>query len=265
MEIKKIVFFAVGAIIGITCLSFAGSTFEVVDTGHRGVKVSFGEVDEKAGSLPEGLYFMNPFTTKIVEIDTRQQKWSDKVNTYTKDVQQGDISFTVLYHLDPNHAHTAYKTIGRQWDTVVAQAVVGPLKQVIGQYDAVDLIKLRAKATSEVRDVVAAKLAQSGVVLDTIELVNIQYNKEFEKAVEDKVVAVQRATQEQNKTVQVQEQAKQAIISAGAQAESMRIRATALASNPKLVEYEAVQKWDGKLPQYSLGGATPFINLNGTK
>jgi len=23
-----------------------------------------------------------------------------------------------------------------------------------------------------------------------------------------------------------------------------------------------VQKWDGKLPQYQLGGATPFINLS---
>jgi hypothetical protein len=75
-------------------------------------------------------------------------------------------------------------------------------------------------------------------------------------------VAVQRATEEKNKTVQVQEQAKQQVITATAQAESMRIRATALASNPKLVEYEAVQKWDGKLPTQMLGGVTPFLNVN---
>ncbi len=41
----------------------------------------------------------------------------------------------------------------------------------------------------------------------------------------------------------------------------MRIRAKALEKNLRLVEWEAVQKWDGKLPQYQLGGATPFINL----
>lgn len=34
-----------------------------------------------------------------------------------------------------------------------------------------------------------------------------------------------------------------------------------LESNPKLVNYEAVQKWDGKMPQYMLGNSVPFIDL----
>lgn len=33
-----------------------------------------------------------------------------------------------------------------------------------------------------------------------------------------------------------------------------------LAQNQRLVEWEAVQKWDGKLPQIT-GGAVPFINV----
>ena len=41
----------------------------------------------------------------------------------------------------------------------------------------------------------------------------------------------------------------------------MQIRATALTQNKALVEYEAVQKWDGKLPEYLMGGSIPFINL----
>jgi hypothetical protein len=40
----------------------------------------------------------------------------------------------------------------------------------------------------------------------------------------------------------------------------MTIRAQALEKNAKLVEYEAVQKWDGKLPHIT-GGVTPFINV----
>jgi len=48
---------------------------------------------------------------------------------------------------------------------------------------------------------------------------------------------------------------------AKANAESMTIRANALSQNPKLVEWEAVQKWNGELPNYMLGGATPFINM----
>ena len=47
---------------------------------------------------------------------------------------------------------------------------------------------------------------------------------------------------------------------AKAEAESMRIRAQALAQNKNLVEYEAVQKWNGALPTYT-GGAMPFIQV----
>ena len=41
----------------------------------------------------------------------------------------------------------------------------------------------------------------------------------------------------------------------------MAIRAQALTQNKNLVEYEAVQKWDGKLPQYMMGNSVPFVHL----
>ena len=83
----------------------------------------------------------------------------------------------------------------------------------------------------------------------------------FEKAIESKVTAEQDALKAKNRTVQIEEEAKQKIISAEAEAKSMAIRANALTRNKALVEYEAVQKWDGKLPQYMLGNTVPFLNL----
>lgn len=42
----------------------------------------------------------------------------------------------------------------------------------------------------------------------------------------------------------------------------MSVRAAALEKNPKLVDYAAVEKWNGVLPQTMMGGgAVPFINL----
>ena len=89
----------------------------------------------------------------------------------------------------------------------------------------------------------------------------IAYSGVFEKAIESKVTAEQEALRAKNKTVQIQEEAKQKLISAEAEAKSMSIRAHALTQNKNLVEYEAVQKWDGKLPEYMLGGSVPFINI----
>jgi prohibitin 2 len=243
-------------------LVFMLAACEQIDTGHRGIQTRFGEVDEKLGSIPEGLYFYNPLTTSIIEMDVRVQRLEGTANTYTKDVQQADIKYVVNYRLDPNAAHTIFKTVGKGWaGQLVPQAVEGIMKQVVGHYDAVDLIEHRGKATAEIQAAIAESLKPKFVILDRIELVNIQYHKAFEQAVEQKVVAVQKAVEEKNRTVQVQEQAKQQLISAEAQAKSMQIRASALVANPKLVEYEAVQKWDGKLPQYMLSNTTPFISV----
>jgi len=251
------------AVIGLFFIGAFVKGCEQIDTGHRGVKTTFGEVDEKMGSMPEGLYFYNPFTSSIIEMDVRVQRYEGNSNTYTRDVQQADIKFVVNYKIDPSQAHTMFKNVGRDWWVRLGpQAVEGVLKQVVGTYEAVDLIAHRNKATVEIQKAIADSMKPQNIIIERFEMVNIQYHKNYEKSVEDKVVAIQKAIEEQNRTKQVQEQAKQQVISAQAQAESMRIRANALASNPKLVEYEAVQKWDGKMPQYMMGNSVPFLKLN---
>lgn len=240
--------------------------FEIVDTGHRGVKTTFGEVNLKEGSLPEGLYVYNPLTSSIIEMDVRVRRLENTANTYTKDVQQADITYVVNYQLQPENAHLMFKEVGRAWEkTILVPVVEGAFKQVIGQWDAVELISNREKATNAAFKAVHDALSKRSVIITGIEMTNIQYQKTFEHAVESKVTAIQKAIEEQNRTKQVQETAKQKIISAQAEAESMRIRANALQQNAKLVEYEAVQKWDGKMPQYMLGNSVPFINLQHAK
>jgi len=253
------------AIVLFLAVMLSACGFETVDTGHRGVQVRFGKVDEKLGSLPEDIYFYNPFTTSIYEIDTRTQKLEGTANTYTKDVQQANIKFVVNYSLERDAAHIVFRDVGRDWaPKLIPQAIEGVLKQIVGQYDATDLISSRAKATAEIQKAMAESLKTKNVIIERFEMVNIQYQQAYESAVESKVVAIQRAIEEANKTKQVQEQAKQQVISAQAEAESMRIRANALASNPKLVEWEmaqAAKKWDGKLPDTVMGNAIPFIQL----
>lgn len=239
------------------------SACEQIDTGHRGVRATFGEVSMKDGSLKEGLYFYNIFTSTVIELDTRTQKWEGKTNTYTKDVQQANITFVVNYNLDQDNAHVVYRDTGKNWEKIlIPQAVEGVLKQVIGQYEAVDLIARRHEATTKAQKAIAESLKGKGVIVTRVEFTDINYLKEFEKSVEDKVIATQKAVEEQNRTKQVEEQAKQKIIAARAEAESIRIRANALAQNSNLVQWQAVEKWDGKMPQIITGaGSLPFINI----
>jgi regulator of protease activity HflC (stomatin/prohibitin superfamily) len=244
--------------VAVTIVSCSATT---VDTGHRGIKVRFGQVVGEG--LPEGLYFVNPFTTHIAQMDTRILKWEANTQAYTKDVQQADVHFTLTYRLDPSKAHIVYREVGEDWaGKLVGQVVNEQVKRVFGQYEAVRLIEARDEAARTIESDIRETLAQRSILVNGFQLTNIDYTAEFERAVEATVVAVQNAIAEQNRTVQIEQQAKQKVISAEAEATSMKIRANALEANPKLVEWEAVQKWDGKLPQYMLGGNTvPFIQM----
>lgn len=265
LPIKRLLMWAAIAIIAVILLIVAGCGIKVVDTGQRGIETRFGKVVSE--SLPEGLYFFNPFTNTIVEIDTRVQRQDGETDTYTRDVQQAAIKYTLNYRLQQNAAHLMYRDIGRDWEQkLIPQVVLGTLKEVVGKWDAVDLISNRDKAATAAFDSIRQNLAERNVEVSRFEITDIEFTREFENSVEQKVIAQQRAIEEQNRTKQIEEQARQKVLSAEAEAKSIQIRAQALERNAKLVEWEAVQKWNGVLPQYMLGsGATPFINLNPAK
>jgi regulator of protease activity HflC (stomatin/prohibitin superfamily) len=262
LPLGKIIMWIVVAVIAVAAVSIAGCGIKVVDTGQRGIKTRFGEVVSQ--SLPEGLYFYNPFTSNIVEVDTRVQRQDGETDTYTRDVQQAAIKYTLNYRLQQDAAHLMYRDIGRDWEVkLIPQVVLGTLKEVVGKWDAVDLISNRDKAATAAFDSIRQNLAERNVEVSRFEITDIAYTREFENSVEQKVIAQQKAIEEQNRTKQIEEQARQKVLSAEAEAKSIQIRAQALERNAKLVEWEAVQKWNGVLPQYMLGsGATPFINLN---
>ncbi len=260
LPVGRILMWIVVAAIAIAVVSIAGCGIKVVDTGHRGIETRFGKVVSE--SLPEGLYFFNPFTSAIVEMDTRVQRQDGETDTYTRDVQQAAIKYTLNYRLQQNAAHLMYRDIGRDWEQkLIPQVVLGTLKEVVGKWDAVDLIANRDKAGNTAFEAIRNNLAERNVEVSRFEITDIAYTREFENSVEQKVIAQQKAIEEQNRTKQIEEQARQKVLSAEAEAKSIQIRAQALEKNAKLVEWEAVQKWNGVLPQYMLGGATPFINL----
>lgn len=238
-----------------------GCGCEQVDTGYRGVKTEFGKIEGEP--LGEGLYFYNPLTQDIIELSVRENKLEDRTVCFTKDTQKVVVSYALSYYPDPQNIHKMYQQFGEDWDAkVIPQVVLGALKDTTGQWIADDLVSKREQARDSAFEEIATALRTRGVIATRMDIINLDFDDAYEKAVEAKVVAVQRAAEAKNQTVQIEEQARQKVIAAEAEAKSMQIRSRALQENKGLVEYEAVQKWDGKLPQYMLGSSAPFINLN---
>lgn len=248
-------------IILVTLALFTSCGFEIVSEGNVGIQTSLGKAVGEP--LDAGLHFYNPLTSGVRELPIREVKFENKTSGYTKDLQIVEIAYTLNIRPDKSYMMTFYKELGENFlDKIVPQIVDARVKEVIGQSEATNLIEKRGLANDAIKSAIGDALKSKHVLLNHFELTNLDFNDAFEQAVEDKVIAKERAIQEQNKTVQIKEQAEQTVLKATAEAESIKIQSEALSKNKDLIQLEAVRRWNGVLPTHSMGGAIPFIQLN---
>ena len=245
----------------LVCFMILCNPFVMVGPGERGIKIKLGQV--QPDSYGEGLHFIFPFIQKFRTMDVKTQKNTLTTAVYTKDIQQARITYVINFNVQPDKVNKLFQEVGLDYTNKILTPVVeGTIKDIIGKWNAQDLIANREKATGDILFKLQNQLSDNYINVTDFQMTEINYSDVFERAIESKVTAEQEALKAKNKTVQVQEEAKQKVIAAEAEARSMSIRAQALAQNKSLVQYEAVQKWDGKMPQYMLGNSVPFINVS---
>lgn len=245
----------------LVCFLITCNPFVMVGPGERGIKIRLGEVQPE--SYGEGLHIIFPFIQKFKTMNVKTQRTELPTSVYTKDIQQAKITYVINFNVQPQNVNKLFQEVGMDYQrTILIPVVEGTIKDIIGKWNAQDLIANREKATGDILFKLQNQLKDNYINVTDFQMTEINYSDVFERAIESKVTAEQEALKAKNKTVQVQEEAKQKVIAAEAEAKSMAIRAQALSQNKSLVQYEAVQKWDGKMPQYMLGGSVPFINVS---
>jgi len=162
------------------------------------------------------------------------------------------------------------RNIGAQLylDTVLRPAVQESIKSVTAKYTAEGLITERAKVGAEIAKGLEEKVTKHGIEIEGFNIVDFKFSDAFDKAIEEKQVAQQELirvrTEQEQQVVKAEAAAKAAeanaraiLVQAEAQAEANAKLAASLTS--VLVEYEKIQKWDGKLPQVS--GGSPIVDI----
>ena len=236
------------------------SSFYTVKSTERGVLSTFGRIQDRV--IGDGLHFKIPFVQTVKHVNIQQKKFDGKENSYTRDVQTSEVDYTINYDLVKDNVAKLMKNVGEDYhNRIVVPYVRSALKESFGNFAATHIVENRDKVRRQIEDKLRTTLSKEYFTNIHFQLVNIDFDDQFETAIKEKQVAEQNALKAKNVTVQIEEQAKQTRIKAEAEAEAMRIKATALERNQKLVEYEAVQKWNGELPQYVGSGSIPFINI----
>jgi regulator of protease activity HflC (stomatin/prohibitin superfamily) len=90
---------------------------------------------------------------------------------------------------------------------------------------------------------------------------NVRLPEAVRGQIEQKIANEQAALAAQAQVATVEAQARQRVASAQGEATAINVQGSALRANPEVLRLRAIEKWDGRLPQVSGSGATPFIDL----
>lgn len=216
-----------------------------------------------------------PLIDSTHAMEVRTQKITlDKVVSYSRDIQQSSSRITVNFQLAPENVKTVYTNYGPDYVArVVTPAVYDKFKEVFGRYTADEIVGSREKVGNQTLSAIAEELRPLGITVSAVQIENVDFTEEFEKAIEAAVKAKAEVTQAQQILLRKEVEAQQIVVQAKAEAEAtmlraeaesgaIRLRGEALAKNPRLVELTAAEKWDGKLPTSMIPGNTvPFLNI----
>lgn len=251
------------------------SSFTIIEEGYIGVKYQFGKIVDD--SLSAGLNFKLPFVQTIRQVDVREQMYQMDANAYTKDTQTVEgIQTKLNYVYDRGELSNIIRNIGisNVESKLLIPQMQSIVKNEIGQYKAEDLVQSRTVVQESIEEKLRESLSQSGIIVVSFAIENLDFEDGFEEAIRAKVVAEQEALKMQNRTKEKEELARQTVIEAQAEAESQRIRADAeayaiqaiqeqLQQSPEYIELQRVQKWDGKYPQVMGNNVNPFVTIGG--
>ena len=232
----------------------------VVPPGAMGVQVTLGDVNPTP--LTNGTHFVNPIS-HVHNVNVQMQRTTyEGASAGTKDLQQVHTDITANYRLSSDKVAIIYKDLGLN----VVDKVLGPslneaFKTVTGHYTSEELITKRDVVSAEILQHVKGKVAQFDISIDSVSLVNFAFNPEYQKAIEQKVIATQQKQKAEQDLERIKVEAQSRIAEAEGEAKAISIQAQAIQSNggANYVQLQWINKWNGALPDTVVNGTSGMM------
>lgn len=271
---KKHRVFSLFTVIFVAFLLFQSVT--IVPTGYTGVKTSFGQIQE--ATIQSGkLNFTIPFVQSIHTVSNKQQDkhieaqiWgeaSDKTPVY---------AVIVTYQVLPEKSAWLYANVSDTKNLVGDELVASAIKSAmaeLGPNEVTNRTKIEPLAQQKLAESLNQKYGEGAVFINKVVINNMDFEEAYNTAIQQKSIAQQNADKqkieneaaiakaEADKQVAItnaEAEAQKTSIAADAQAEANRRIAESLSDT--LIEYQKIQKWDGKLPTVS--GSNALVSID---
>lgn len=257
-------------------LALSASLFScaTVPPGNVGVKVyQSGGKRGELEKLEVGRYAVNPITEDLYRFPTYRQNmiWERSDNPDKNEevvfnsIEGANFSSDVAisYSFDPESATDIFQEFRQSADTI-ADVYVRRIVQDSFNREAskVKAIEIYGGGKSALLNAVLQDLQytlnESGFIVHDLSFVALRPDPSVQESINKVIAAKQDAEKARQDVEKAKAEGEAAIAKATAEAEANRLKEKAL--SPELLQYEALQRWDGVLPQVT-SGATPFINV----
>lgn len=286
-------------VLGILALlaTTVGAGLVFIQPEERGVVISaLSPQGYREHSLSPGLHWVIPYFESVVRYPISRQTYTmtgvanegevvgeDSVPARTSDGQEIFIDASVIYAIDPDKVvqlHIIWQK--RYGDELVRPLSRGVIRDAVSQYGVEEVVTTkRLELTESVREALANKMSENGLVLVDFLLRNITFSSEYAASVEQKQVAEQQAQRarlvvEQRRqeaeqarqvaqgqadaaVIQAEGEARARVIQAQAEADALRLIAAALEENPDLLTYQYINKLSPGIQVMLVPNDTPYL------
>ncbi|GAC1384439.1 MAG: SPFH domain-containing protein [Herpetosiphon sp.] len=289
-----------GALLAVLALLLTFASWRTIRPGEVGIVFDKAR-SQVTNTAKPGWAFINPFTESITQYPVSLQtltmvqatnegkvKGDDSVKVGTQEGQVMFADVSVQYSIPISQASQLYTVwagapIEKIEDDLIRQVTRSSLNDVASKYGWEEIFgQKRINYVQEVSAVLDHRFGEKFVRFESLNLRGWHLPDNLQKALDSKITAQQQAEQQQYQLQQATIKAKQDQVTAEGQAEALRssargeadatkIRALAQSEANKqlsqsltsdLIRYQQLQRWDGKLPIFNGGGATPLIDAS---
>lgn len=270
----------------VVILTVVMSSYTIIAPGYTGV--IFNIWSGTLRTVGQGIAFRMPWITRVQSYPTalrtytmvmRQTEGSDigddSIDLPTREGQHIRQDISVTYNTSEEKAAHVFRSfrgapVQEIENSFIRRTIITVAQNAAGQMSLSEIISAkRGELQAAIEKNLQGEMNKMGFELDKVNLGASHLPPAIENQMQQKMAAQQQAQQAEYELQKQETLAKAAVAQAEGEAKSILVRAKAQAESNRLlqasltqtlVNYRAVDKWNGALPQVT-SGATPFIDL----
>ena len=288
----------IAGVVALILLGFTFSAWRNINPGYVGIVFDKANHNVTTGALDPGWAFINPLTQAIQEYPVTIQTYpmvqssdegttrDDSIKVQSNEGQQINLDVVIQYQVEKSKASQLYLDWGGAPISTVETGVVrqytrSQVPVVASKYTWEEITSTkRAVMVADVIAILREEFDRRHLTLVSFGIREVHLPQALQKSLDTKIQAQQAAEQQKYQLAQAVVKADQDVAQATGLANAMKQQAEGEAQatltkakaqaqanellaqsiTPPLIQYEQLQRWDGRLPMFLGATGTPLID-----